>query len=163
MKFWHKKAKSLIPRTTDAQRGNNLHCTGKNSLPIPNFWYDRSIFRLPHQPKFSDIFELCLHWVSEVCAISLHPTFKSQPKINILKSYNTLSKFSEINPILKVSLKLIICVNPRILDNQWIDTCLHTCHAHINFIIRSVCEIDTLTLFYLVFSSFFSQEIIWFL
>ena len=24
-------------RTTDAQRGNSLHCTAKNSLPLPNF------------------------------------------------------------------------------------------------------------------------------
>ena len=33
-------------------RGNSLHCTGKNSLPP--------------QPNFSDIFDLCLHWVSVV-------------------------------------------------------------------------------------------------
>ena len=25
------------PRTTDAQRGNSLHCTAENSLPLPNF------------------------------------------------------------------------------------------------------------------------------
>ena len=25
------------PRTTDAQRGNSLHCTAKTSIPIPNF------------------------------------------------------------------------------------------------------------------------------
>ena len=24
-------------RTTDAQRGNSLHCTAGNSIPIPNF------------------------------------------------------------------------------------------------------------------------------
>ena len=24
-------------RTTDAQRGNSLHCTAENSLPLPNF------------------------------------------------------------------------------------------------------------------------------
>ena len=24
-------------RTTDAQRGNSLHCTAENSIPIPNF------------------------------------------------------------------------------------------------------------------------------
>ena len=24
-------------RTTDAQRGNGLHCTAENSLPLPNF------------------------------------------------------------------------------------------------------------------------------
>ena len=28
------------------------------------FRYGRSIFCLPHQPNFSDIFDLCLHWVS---------------------------------------------------------------------------------------------------
>ena len=26
-----------ITRTTDAQRGNSLHCTAENSLPLPNF------------------------------------------------------------------------------------------------------------------------------
>ena len=31
------------------------------------FRYGRSIFFLPHQPYFSDIFDLCLHWVSVVC------------------------------------------------------------------------------------------------
>ena len=30
------------------------------------FRYGGSIFRLPHRPKFSDIFDLCLHWVSVV-------------------------------------------------------------------------------------------------
>ena len=28
------------------------------------FRYGRSIFCLPHRPKFSDFFDLCLHWVS---------------------------------------------------------------------------------------------------
>ena len=28
------------------------------------FRYDSSIFCLPHRPNFSDIFDLCLHWVS---------------------------------------------------------------------------------------------------
>ena len=28
--------------------------------------YGRSIFCLPHRPNFSDIFDLCLHWVSVV-------------------------------------------------------------------------------------------------
>ena len=27
----------LGARTTDAQRGNSLHCTAENSIPIPNF------------------------------------------------------------------------------------------------------------------------------
>ena len=30
------------------------------------FRYSRSIFCLPHRPNFSDIFDLCLHWVSVV-------------------------------------------------------------------------------------------------
>ena len=30
------------------------------------FRYGGSIFCLPHQPNFSDIFDLCLHWVSVV-------------------------------------------------------------------------------------------------
>ena len=30
------------------------------------FRYGRSIFCLPHRPKFSDFFDLCLHWVSIV-------------------------------------------------------------------------------------------------
>ena len=30
------------------------------------FRYGRSIFCLPHWPKFSDFFDLCLHWVSVV-------------------------------------------------------------------------------------------------
>ena len=30
------------------------------------FRYGRRIFCLPHRPNFSDIFDLCLHWVSVV-------------------------------------------------------------------------------------------------
>ena len=30
------------------------------------FRYGRSIFCLPHRPNLSDIFDLCLHWVSVV-------------------------------------------------------------------------------------------------
>ena len=30
------------------------------------FRYGRSIFCLPHRPNFSDIFDLCIHWVSVV-------------------------------------------------------------------------------------------------
>ena len=31
-------------------------------------WNGQSIFYLPHRPKFSDLFDLCLHWVSVVRA-----------------------------------------------------------------------------------------------
>ena len=30
------------------------------------FRYGQSIFCLPHRPKFSNVFDLCLHWVSVV-------------------------------------------------------------------------------------------------
>ena len=36
-----------------------------------NFRYGRSIFCLPHRPKFSDFFDLCLHWVSVVRAMDI--------------------------------------------------------------------------------------------
>ena len=32
----------------------------------PIFRFGRSIFGLPNRPNFSDIFDLCLHWVSVV-------------------------------------------------------------------------------------------------
>ena len=32
------------------------------------FRYGQSISCLPHRPKFSDFFDICLHWVSVVCA-----------------------------------------------------------------------------------------------
>ena len=38
------------------------------------FRYGRSIFCLPHRPKFSDCFDLCLHWVSVVIQIILVKT-----------------------------------------------------------------------------------------
>ena len=31
------KSTTLLTRTTDAQRGNSLHYTAENSIPIPNF------------------------------------------------------------------------------------------------------------------------------
>ena len=33
------------------------------------FRCDQSIFRLPHQPKISDFFDLCPYWVSVVRAL----------------------------------------------------------------------------------------------
>ena len=39
------------------------------------FRYGRSIFGLPHQPNFSDIFDLCLHWVSVVRVLLLGNNF----------------------------------------------------------------------------------------
>ena len=38
LKFCHlqRSVNSTLSRTTDAQRGNCLHCTAENSIPIPN-------------------------------------------------------------------------------------------------------------------------------
>jgi hypothetical protein len=56
-------------------RYHGLRTTGKEiaftTRPKVNshsqiFKYGRSIFCLPHQPKFSDFFDLCFHWVSVV-------------------------------------------------------------------------------------------------
>ena len=65
--------KLLQSRTTDAQRGNSLHCTARPKIHSHSkmFRYGRSIFCLPDQPNFSDIFDLCLRWVSVVRGCSL--------------------------------------------------------------------------------------------
>ena len=49
-------------------RGNSLHCTARPKIQSQSqtFRYGRGIFCLPHRPNFSDIFDLCLHWVSVV-------------------------------------------------------------------------------------------------
>ena len=53
------------------------------------FRYGQSIFCLPHQPKFSDFFDLCLHWLSVVRG-NIHmycqndyPSFFFQTKIRL--------------------------------------------------------------------------------
>ena len=53
----------LTTRTTDAQRGNSLHCTAENSIPIP-----KHILSSTSAQFFSCIFDLCLHWVSVIRA-----------------------------------------------------------------------------------------------
>ena len=40
--------------------------TARPKIPSQIFGYGRSIFCLPHRLKFSDIFDLCLHWASVV-------------------------------------------------------------------------------------------------
>ena len=37
LSVYPENAHLCTPRTTDAQRGNILHCTAENSLPLPNF------------------------------------------------------------------------------------------------------------------------------
>ena len=41
------------------------------------FGYGWSIFCLPHRPKFSDFFDLCLHWVSVVRDVDANANFHS--------------------------------------------------------------------------------------
>ena len=39
------------------------------------FNYERNILCLPHRPKFSNFFDLCLHWVSVVRALGSTPEY----------------------------------------------------------------------------------------
>ena len=62
------------------------------------FRYGGSIFSLPHRPNFSDIFDLCCHWVSVVRVYKLSKTsatMVSKVKILILKTntYKRHEKF----------------------------------------------------------------------
>ena len=43
--------------------------TARPKIQSQIFRYGGSIFCLPHRPNFSDIFDLCLHWVSVVRGI----------------------------------------------------------------------------------------------
>ena len=67
-------ALSELPPTTDTQKGNSLHCMVENSTQSQIFRYGRSIFCLPHRPNFSNICDLCLHWVS-VVRVSYYRSF----------------------------------------------------------------------------------------
>jgi hypothetical protein len=49
------------------------------------FRYGRSIFCLPHQLNFSDIFDLCLHWVSVVRDIYI-----AKGGQNFMKSHSSI-------------------------------------------------------------------------
>ena len=61
------------------------------------FRYGRSIFCLPHRPKFSDFFDLCLHWVSVVRVLAHLQVWKISFKhcgINMrMLHQNSLSPF----------------------------------------------------------------------
>ena len=65
-----------ILRTTDAWWGNCLSAWPKINSHSKIFRYGWSIFCLPHWPKLSDFFDLCLHWVSKVrvckCPLFFH-------------------------------------------------------------------------------------------
>ena len=49
------------------------------------FRYGGSIFCLPHRPNFSDVINLCLHWVSVVCAYT-GPWYAIWPKPKTTKT-----------------------------------------------------------------------------
>jgi hypothetical protein len=80
------------------------------------FRYAGSIFCLPHRPIFSDIFDLCLHWVSVVRVV----IYESQVKIHILWEGHKIwrknlhlfltllnpNTFAHVNPIKQFSGKL---------------------------------------------------------
>ena len=58
---------SFHPRTTDARREEKAFTARpKIHSYSQSFRYGQSIFCLPLRPNFSDIFDLCLHWVSVV-------------------------------------------------------------------------------------------------
>ena len=49
------------------------------------FRYGGSIFYLPHWPKFSDIFDLCLHWMSVVRDVNLDSDYTVGYTVIIMK------------------------------------------------------------------------------
>ena len=63
-------SKSALARTTDARWGNAFTARPKIHSHSQIFRYGGSIFCLPHRPIFSDILDLCLHWVSVVRGLS---------------------------------------------------------------------------------------------
>ena len=77
----HFKKQCSSSRTTDAQRGNSLSMHGRKFTPTPKF------LGQPHRPNFSDIFDLCLHWVSVVRV--LHHNFYLPYSSNMEIEYST--------------------------------------------------------------------------
>ena len=56
--------------------------------------YGQSIFFLPHRPNFSDIFDLCLHWVYVVCdsnGVAENSLFETQHNLHIKNSFDHFS------------------------------------------------------------------------
>ena len=56
-------------------------------LKIQIFRYGQRIFCLPHRPKFSDFFDLCLHWVSVVRASICTANFLQQ--LSYMKTFSS--------------------------------------------------------------------------
>ena len=56
----------------------------ENQLPLPNVYvYSQSISYLPDLPKFSDFFDLCLHWMSIVRGLRLFSVSGQGWEINV--------------------------------------------------------------------------------
>ena len=90
------------PLTTDTQRGNSFHCMAENSIPLPNFQVRPKHICLPYRPNFSDIFDLCLHWVSVVRDLP-HYLLNVRKKSNFWITYtpllvNVVCERSQIEP-----------------------------------------------------------------
>ena len=64
------------------------------------FRYGQSIFCLPHRPKFSDFFDLFLHWVSVV---------RAQSVLELFAKIQQKSKYPDIKSVLKFADLDIIC------------------------------------------------------
>ena len=75
---WSETAESCLNKTTNNDAygadhglrtpGEEIAFTARPKINSQSqiFRYGRSIFCLPHRPKFSDFFDLCVHWVSVV-------------------------------------------------------------------------------------------------
>ena len=83
--FWYCSDLCRAKDFSCSVKENRSYCSSNHGLRTPRegiamtarpriqsqsqiFRYSRRIFCLPHRPNFSDIFDLCLHWVSIVCA-----------------------------------------------------------------------------------------------
>ena len=89
------------------------------------FRYGQSIFCLPHRPNFSDIFDLCLHWMSvlsesdqtECCIFSWHvlwmQAFRPFPHTLCLKLYKCSHLTHPVLPFscAKKELQLVLLAN----------------------------------------------------
>ena len=80
------------PRTTDAQRGNSLHCTAENSIPIPNFYVrPKHILSATSAQFFRYLWFMPSLGVRSSCINQSHLVFKIV--------FSDWSKFREISKI----------------------------------------------------------------
>ena len=70
------------------------------------FRYGRSIFCLPYRPKFSDFFDLCLHWVSVVRGQNIKPGQK-RTNSDLILNWQSFKWNSSIIKTIRV--EIIVC------------------------------------------------------